>query len=77
MNIESKLVDLTVAIEVDDFLNGKTDGEGLFQRLYGATAEEPVPERLLAIVRGECEAAAAKIVETPIAPVVRLTAVAS
>jgi hypothetical protein len=77
MSVENKVVDLAVAIEIEDFLSGKTDGHDLFQRLYGATAEEPIPERLLAIVRGDCEAAAADIVEASPAPVVRLSVAAS
>lgn len=59
MSVERKLVDLTVAIEIENFLGGKTDGQALFQRLYGAAAEEPIPERLLALVRAECDAAEA------------------
>jgi len=36
------------------FLNGETDGRDLFQALYGDVADEPVPEKLLALVRGTC-----------------------
>lgn len=57
MSTETKLVDLTVAIEIENFLNGKTDGAALFQRLYGATAAEPIPERLLAVLRAGCDPA--------------------
>lgn len=66
MSLETKIADLIVAIEIDDFLSGKNDGTALFQRLYGAAAEEPVPERLLAIVRAECAPAA--LAETAPAP---------
>jgi hypothetical protein len=57
MNPEHQLANLIVAIEIDDFLSGKTDGEALFQRLYGAAAQEPIPERLLAILRSHCDPA--------------------
>jgi hypothetical protein len=33
------------------FLNSETNGEELFQALYGAPLDEPVPARLLALVR--------------------------
>ena len=36
------------------FLNGETDGRDLFQALYGDVADEPVPEKMLALVRGAC-----------------------
>src|ERR1700722_16561286 len=38
---------------IDAFLDGSTDGGEVFEALYGGVAEEPIPERLLAIVRGE------------------------
>lgn len=59
MSLENKLVDLTVAIEIENFLSGKSDGAALFQQLYGATAGEPIPERLLAVVREQCDPAPA------------------
>jgi hypothetical protein len=33
------------------FLNSETNGEELFQALYGAPLDEPIPERMLALVR--------------------------
>ena len=36
------------------FLNGETDGRDLFQALYGDVADEPVPEKMLALVRSAC-----------------------
>jgi hypothetical protein len=33
------------------FLNGETHGEDVLAALYGDVADEPVPERLLAILR--------------------------
>jgi hypothetical protein len=38
--------------QIQDFLDGETDGGNLFQMLYGDVADEPVPERLLAVLRG-------------------------
>jgi hypothetical protein len=37
--------------EIRDFLNGKTDGEGLLRRLYDNVLDESVPERLTVILR--------------------------
>jgi hypothetical protein len=38
------------------FLSGKTDGEELFNALYGHVLEEPIPAALLELVRaGELE----------------------
>lgn len=33
------------------FLNGETQGEELFQALYGAPLDEPIPASMLALVR--------------------------
>jgi hypothetical protein len=56
MSAEKQLVNLTVAIEIERFLNGASDGSALFHALYGGVADEPVPERLVTVVR-ECELA--------------------
>jgi hypothetical protein len=37
--------------EIRDFLNGRTDGEDLLHRLYDHILDEPVPERLTALLR--------------------------
>lgn len=37
--------------EIRDFLNGKTDGEDLLRRLYDHVLDEPVPERLTALLK--------------------------
>jgi len=37
--------------EIRDFLNGKTDGEDLLHRLYDHVLDEPVPERLTALLK--------------------------
>lgn len=51
---ETNLTALTIAVELERFLSGESDGGPLFQALYGETVDEPIPERLLAIVRAEC-----------------------
>jgi hypothetical protein len=51
MNGRKELAQLTVATEIESFLSGDSDGAALFQALYGAVAREPVPERLLAVLR--------------------------
>jgi hypothetical protein len=38
--------------QIHDFLDGETNGEALLEMLYGDVADEPVPERLLAVLRG-------------------------
>ena len=42
---------LTVAAQIEHFLSGATDGRSLLEALYGKSFEEPVPERLLALLR--------------------------
>jgi hypothetical protein len=37
--------------EIRDFLSGKTDGEDLLHRLYDHVLDEPVPERLTALLK--------------------------
>ena len=37
--------------EIRDFLSGKTDGEDLLHRLYDHVLDEPVPERLSALLK--------------------------
>jgi hypothetical protein len=44
--------ELSIAARIEQFLNGDNDGGELFETLYGRVEDEPVPERLLAIVRG-------------------------
>jgi hypothetical protein len=43
--------ELPIAQQIERFLDGDTDGEELFDALYGSVAEEPIPERLLALFR--------------------------
>jgi hypothetical protein len=37
--------------DIRDFLSGKNDGENLFHTLYDHVLDEPVPERLKALLR--------------------------
>ena len=37
--------------DIRDFLAGKTHGEGLLHKLYDHVLDEPVPERLRALLR--------------------------
>jgi hypothetical protein len=37
---------------IREFLSGETDGAELFQALYGAALDEPIPPAMLALVRG-------------------------
>ena len=51
---KTDLAALTFAVELERFLTGESDGAPLFQALYGEIADEPIPERLLAVVRQDC-----------------------
>jgi hypothetical protein len=51
---DTNLTALTLAVEMERFLSGDSDGGPLFNALYGEVVDEPIPERLLAIVRAEC-----------------------
>lgn len=42
----------SVDAEIRDFVAAKNDGENLLHALYDHVLDEPVPERLLAILRG-------------------------
>jgi hypothetical protein len=42
----------STATEIERFLDGDSDGGVLFQALYGSVMDEPIPERLLAVLRG-------------------------
>jgi hypothetical protein len=43
--------ELSIAAQIEQFLNGENDGGELFEALYGRVEDEAVPEHLLAIVR--------------------------
>jgi hypothetical protein len=57
MSGQQQLTNLAVAVEIERFLNGESDGAPLFQALYGSIADEPVPQHLLDIVREGCDPA--------------------
>jgi len=38
--------------DIRDFLAGKNDGEKVLQALYDHVLDEPIPERLLAVLKG-------------------------
>jgi hypothetical protein len=59
--IETNLTALMLAVELERFLNGESDGGPLFHALYGEIADEPIPERLLAVVREQCADATATV----------------
>lgn len=41
----------STSVEIERFLDGETDGSVLLHALYGSVADEPIPERLLAVLR--------------------------
>ena len=45
-------IDMVVDSAIRCFLDGKSDGHALFEALYGGVLDEPIPEHLLALVRG-------------------------
>lgn len=49
---EADGIDAVVDLAIRRFLDGEDDGNVLLEALYGATLDEPVPARLLALVRG-------------------------
>ena len=67
IEVESASCGPEVSAEIKRFLDGKTSGGRLFQALYGRIGEEPIPERLLAVVRSA--RSTAEVV--PIDPTVR------
>ena len=49
--IEAKPARCSGDRDIRDFLAGKTDGEDLLHALYDHVLDEPVPERLRALLR--------------------------
>lgn len=41
--------------EIDRFLSGESDGSLLLNALYGDAFDEPIPDRLLAVLREGCK----------------------
>jgi hypothetical protein len=70
MDGASDLEKLLVAIEIEQFVNGDSNGALLLQALYGATADEPIPERLMSVLRRHCcSAKTLEIAADALAPV--------
>jgi Anti-sigma factor NepR len=44
-------LDLPVSVQIRQFLAGQTEGETLLHALYDHVLDEPVPERLTALLR--------------------------
>lgn len=42
----------SVDAEIRDFIDDKNDGESLLHALYDHVLDEPIPERLLAVLKG-------------------------
>jgi hypothetical protein len=45
-----KLIDATDS-EAEDFLDGETEGGNLFHQLYDYVLDEPIPQRLLDVLK--------------------------
>jgi len=58
----SDLEKLLVAIEIERFVNGDSDGALLLQELYGGTADEPIPKRLISVLRRHCSVKAHEVI---------------
>jgi hypothetical protein len=43
--------------QIIDFLSGRTHGETLLHALHDHVLDEPIPERMLALLRQDCAAA--------------------
>lgn len=50
---EADEMENVVELAIVRFLNGDSDGGELFQALYGDALAEPIPEQMLALVRGK------------------------
>ena len=48
---EPKAPRCSVDRDIRDFLSGKNDGEQLLRKLYDHVLDEPVPDRLTALLR--------------------------
>ncbi len=50
--VKPRIAPASVDRDIRDFLAGKTDGEDLLHALYDHVLDEPVPQRLRAVLRG-------------------------
>ena len=50
--VEPRIAFSSVDGDIRDFVDGKTDGEELLHALYDHVLDEPIPERLRALLRG-------------------------
>lgn len=51
---DGDVMPLSVADEIRRFLDGESGGHAVLSLLYGAVADEPVPEHLRALVHRHC-----------------------
>jgi hypothetical protein len=51
--VETSITELSLALEIERFLSGESDGAMLLSALYGSAFYEPIPPRLLAVLRDE------------------------
>ena len=49
--VQPKIVVSPVDRDIRDFLAGRSDGEDLLHAIYDHVLEEPIPERLRAVLR--------------------------
>ena len=49
--VERNIAAFSVDRNIRDFLAGKTDGAGVLHALYDRVLDEPIPERLRAVLR--------------------------
>jgi hypothetical protein len=52
LHVEPRIPPKSTDGEIRDFLNGETNGARLLHAMYDHVLDEPVPERLLALLRG-------------------------
>jgi hypothetical protein len=50
--IESQTAKSSIDCQIRDFIAGRTNGEGLLHALYDHVLDEPVPQRLRALLHG-------------------------
>ena len=50
--VEPRIARCSVDADIREFLAGDSDGEALLHALYDHVLDEPIPERLRAVLRG-------------------------